>query len=149
MCTTFATSVYAKLPVVTFSEVPHEVSYFRYAYIALEAVLLKLHKCTDKACSRVGAPSGAKLWPYTGNCAKSREWTLLQVNFDPIQEIVPKIGRWTLLQVNFDLIQEIVPKVGVCAFSWDYSDYTLSLCDCVQHFVFASVSRWFIKETQQ
>ena len=29
-----------------------------YAYVALEAVLLKLHKCTDKACSRVGTHSG-------------------------------------------------------------------------------------------
>ena len=77
------------LPVVTFSEVSHEVSYFRYAYIALEAVLLKLHKCTDKACSRVGAPG----WALQGGHSRvgAPGWALLQVNVNPIQEIVPKV----------------------------------------------------------
>ena len=52
------------MPCINFGEVLHEV----FLRTALEAVLLKLH---------------AKLSPG---------WALIQVNFDPIQEIGPKVG---------------------------------------------------------
>ena len=64
-------SFYAKMLCINFSEVLHDVSYLRYSSgtrIVLEAVLLKLH---------------AKLAPG---------WALIRVNFDPIQEIGPKVG---------------------------------------------------------
>ena len=72
MLTALATSFYAKMLCINFGEVLHDVSYLRYSSgirIALEAVLLKLH---------------AKLAPG---------WALILVNFDPIQEIGPKVGR--------------------------------------------------------
>ena len=65
MLTSLATSIYANM--MNFGEVLHGVSYPEIC-ITLEAVLLKLH---------------AKLTPG---------WALIQVNFDPIQEIGPKVG---------------------------------------------------------
>ena len=53
---------------IHFGEVLHEVSYLKLRYTTLEAVVLKLH---------------VKLAPG---------WVLIQVNFDPIQEIGPKVG---------------------------------------------------------
>ena len=53
---------------INFGEVLHDVSYLTEIGIALEAVLLQLH---------------AKLAP---------RWALIRVNFDPIQEIGPKVG---------------------------------------------------------
>ena len=68
MLTSLATSIYANM--MNFGEVLHEVSYPEIC-ITLEAVLLKLHV---KLTSR---------------------WVLIQVNFDPIQEIGPKVGVGT------------------------------------------------------
>ena len=71
MLTALATFFYTKMLCINFGEVLHDISYLRYSSrirIALEAVLLKFH---------------AKL---------SSGWALIQVNFDPIQEIGPKVG---------------------------------------------------------
>ena len=67
MLTSLATSVYAKMPCI-FGEVRITRSFLPEIRIAVEAVLLKLHM---------------KLAPG---------WVLIQVNFDPIQEIGPKVG---------------------------------------------------------
>ena len=53
---------------INFGEVLHDVSYIPEIRIALEAMLLKLY---------------TKLAPG---------WVLIRVNFDPIQEIRPKVG---------------------------------------------------------
>ena len=69
--TALATSFHAKMLCISFGEVLHNVSYLRYSSrirIAIEAMLLKLH---------------AKLAPG---------WVLIQVSFNPIQEIGPKVG---------------------------------------------------------
>ena len=71
MLTALPTSFYAKMLCINFGEVLHDVSYLKYSsgtHIVLDAVLLKLH---------------AKLAPG---------WALIRVNFDPIQEIGPKVG---------------------------------------------------------
>ena len=65
--TSLATFFYAKMPCINFGEVLHGV-FLPEIRLALEAVLLKLH---------------AKLAPG---------WALISVNFDPIQEIGPKVG---------------------------------------------------------
>ena len=71
MLTALATPFYVKMLCIHFGELLHDISYLRYASgicIALEAVLLKLH---------------VKLAPG---------WVFIRVNFDPIQEIGPKVG---------------------------------------------------------
>ena len=67
MLTALATSFYAKMPCINFGEVLYDV-FLPEIHIALEAMLHKLH---------------TKLAPG---------WALIRVNFDPIQEIWPKVG---------------------------------------------------------
>ena len=66
--TILVTSFYAKMLCINFSEVFITQRFLSEIRIALEAVLLKLH---------------VKLAPG---------WALIRVNFDPIQEIGPKVG---------------------------------------------------------
>ena len=68
MLTSLAASVYTKMPCINFGKVLRTRSFLPEIRIALEAVLLQLY---------------AKLAPG---------WALIQVNFDPIQEIRPKVG---------------------------------------------------------
>ena len=71
MLTALATSFYTKMLCINFGEVLYDVFYMRYSSgirLVFKAVLLKLH---------------VKLAPG---------WALIRVNFDPIQEIWPKVG---------------------------------------------------------